>query len=97
MDIRYELNGDLFLWDAAKAERNLAKHGVRFEEAASVFADPLLVLVDASRRDEAREAVIGFDSTGRLLCVVHLEVEATYIRIISARRAEPNEERIYAD
>jgi uncharacterized DUF497 family protein len=57
----------------------------------------LLVLVDASRRDEAREAVIGFDSTGRLLYVVHLEVEATYIRIISARRAEPNEERIYAD
>jgi uncharacterized DUF497 family protein len=97
MDICYELNGDLFVWDAAKAEVNLAKHGVRFEEAASVFADPLLVLVDASRRDEAREAVIGFDSTGRLLYVVHLEVEATYIRIISARRAEPNEERIYAD
>ncbi len=97
MDIRFELNGNLFVWDAAKAEANLAKHGVRFEEAASVFADPLFVLVDASRRNEAREAVIGFDSTGRLLYVVHIEVDATYICIISARRAEPIEERIYAD
>ena len=70
---------------------------MRFEEAASVFADPLFVLVDASRHNEAREAVIDFDSTGRLLYVVHVEIEATYIRIISARRAESNEERIYAD
>jgi uncharacterized DUF497 family protein len=97
MDVRYELNGDLFVWDAAKAEANLARHGVRFEEAASVFADPLFVLVDASRHNEAREAVIGFDSTGRLLYVVHVEIEANSIRIISARRAESNEERIYAD
>ncbi|MCB2264469.1 MAG: BrnT family toxin [Candidatus Thiosymbion ectosymbiont of Robbea hypermnestra] len=97
MDIHYELNGDLFVWDAAKAEVNLAKHGVRFEEAASVFADPLFVLLNASRRNEVREAVIGFDSTGRLLYVVHIEIEATCIRIISARRAELNEERIYAD
>jgi len=97
MDIRYELNGDLFVWDATKAEANLAKHGVRFEEAASVFADPLFVLVDPSRRNEARDAPIGFDSTCRLLYVVHIEVESTYIRIISARRADPNEERIYVD
>ena len=97
MDIRFELNGDLFVWDAAKAEANLAKHGVRFEEAASVFSDPLFVLIDASRDNEVREAVIGFDSIGRLLYVVHIEIEDTYIRIISARRAEPKEERIYAD
>lgn len=97
MDARYELNGDLFIWDTAKAASNLAKHGVRFEEAASVFADPLFVLVDASRNDDARQAAIGFDATGRLLYVVHIEVEDVCIRIISARRAGSLEERHYAD
>ena len=42
MDIQYALNGDLFVWDAAKAATNLHKHGVRFEEAASVFAETFL-------------------------------------------------------
>lgn len=69
---------------------------MRFEEAATVFADPLFVLVDASRNDEAREAAIGFDANARLLYVVHIEVADICIRIISARRAEPDEERIYA-
>lgn len=97
MDVRYELNGDLFVWDPKKAEANWRKHGVRFEEAATVFSDPFFVLVDASRNDEARDAAIGFDSTGRLLYVVHIEVGESYVRIISARRAEPEEERSYAD
>jgi uncharacterized DUF497 family protein len=97
MDVRYELNGDLFVWDAKKAEANWRKHGVRFEEAATVFSDPLFILVDASRNDEARDAAIGFDSTGRLLYVVHIEVRESYVRIISARRAEPEEEHRYAD
>lgn len=97
MDIRCELNGDLFVWDSNKAEQNLRKHGVRFEEAATVFSDPLFVLVDASRKDEARDAVIGFDISGRLLYVVHIEMHDEFIRIISARRAEPDEEHRYAD
>lgn len=97
MDVRHEVNGDLFVWDAKKAEANWRKHGVRFEEAASVFADPFFLLVDAARNDEARDAAIGFDSTGRLLYVVHIEVGESYVRIISARRAEPEEERRYAD
>lgn len=97
MDIRFELNGDTFVWDAAKAERNWRQHGVRFEEAATLFGDPLFVLVDASRKDEAREAAIGFDGTGRLLYVVHVEFEADCIRLISARRATPDEEQRYAD
>jgi uncharacterized protein len=97
MDVRYELNGDLFVWDAKKAEANWRKHGVRFEETATVFSDPLFILVDASRNDEAGDAAIGFDSTGRLLYVVHIEVGVSYVRIISARRAEPEEERRYAD
>ena len=97
MDIEFELNGDLFVWDEEKAEKNWHKHGVRFEESATVFSDPMFVMVDASRNDEARDAVIGFDSSGRLLYVVNIEVEDRFIRIISARRAEPNEEDKYAD
>lgn len=96
MDIHFDLNGDSFVWNAAKAKQNLAKHGVRFEEAAAVFGDPFFQLVQASRNDEAREAAIGFDAIGRLLYVVHIEVEEEFIRIISARRAELSEEQHYA-
>ena len=61
-----------------------------------MFADPLFVLVEASRDGEARDAAIGFDAIGRLLYVVHIEIEGAHIRIISARRAEPKEESEYA-
>lgn len=97
MDTHFELNGNLFVWDAAKAQANLGKHGIHFEEAATVFDDPLFLLVDASRNDEARDAAIGFTSAGRLLYVVHVEFTDDHIRIISARRAEPAEEQRYAD
>ncbi|AUB82495.1 BrnT family toxin [Candidatus Thiodictyon syntrophicum] len=96
MDIAFERNGDLFVWNRAKAATNWRTHRVRFEDAAAVFADPLFVLVDAARNDEARDAAIGFGATGRLLYVVHIEVTASHIRIISARRAEPEEEALYA-
>lgn len=96
VEIRFKCSGDSFVWVESKAQKNLTKHGVRFEEAAPVFSDPNFVLVDASRNDEARDAVIGFDNTGRLLFVVHIEFEDTYIRRVSARRAEPNEEQKYA-
>ena len=79
-----------------KAHKNVNKHGVRFEEAATVFGDPNFVLVDASGNDEARDAVIGFDVTDRLLFVIHIEFDDTVIRIISARRADPEEEQKYA-
>lgn len=95
--VRYAINGDLFVWNRDKAELNRRKHGVRFEEAACVFGDPYFVLVDASRNDEARDAAIGFDAQARLLFVVHIEIEASCIRIISARRADPREEAFYAD
>ena len=96
MDARFESNGDSFVWNADKALANWRKHGVRFEEATTVFADPLFVLVNASRNDEARDAAIGFGASGRLLYVVHIEIEGSCIRIISARRAEPHEESQYA-
>jgi len=59
MDRQYDYGDIVFAWDEQKASRNFSKHGVRFEEAAMVFSDPFLVLMDdAGRNDEARDAVI---------------------------------------
>ena len=92
MDVRFELNGVAFVWDSAKARSNLLEHeGVRLEDAVQVFFDPFLRLVDASRNDQTRDAVIGYDLQGRLLFVVHLEINDEHIRIISARKATRQE------
>jgi uncharacterized DUF497 family protein len=75
---------------------NARRHpSVCFEQAAEVFFDPFFRMVDASRNDEARDAVIGYDAQGRLLFVVHIEVEGEYIRLISARKATQEERQIY--
>ena len=97
MDVYHRLGGNTFVWNVDKAASNHRKHGVRFEEAATVFDDPLFVIVDASRNEETRDAAIGFGGSGRLLLVVHIEIDAAFIRIISARPAETSEERRYAD
>ena len=95
MDRVFDHGGTSFCWDESKAAENLQKHGVSFEEAASVFDDPLFVLQDASRNEEQRDAVIGFSSAGRLLTVVHVEFDGEFIRIISAWHASPSEEAFY--
>ncbi|MEW6777687.1 MAG: BrnT family toxin [Bdellovibrionota bacterium] len=86
-----ELN---FEWDAGKAERNLAKHGVSFEEAAEVFFDPLLrELPDSGHsEDEERWIQVGYTRSGRLLLVAGTDREGV-IRLVSARRAAPQERR----
>jgi hypothetical protein len=74
-----------FEWDLEKAESNLAKHGVSFEEAASVFLDLDYIIVrDVAHAD--RFHAIGFSRLARLLVVVHVERHER-TRIISARRA----------
>jgi hypothetical protein len=94
VDIHFELNGTTFIWNAKKAAANPVKHdGIRFEQAVTVFFDPFFRLVDASRNDEARDAVMGYDEQSRLLYVVHVEIEDDAIRIISARRATNEEHK----
>jgi len=95
MDRVFEHGGTSFCWDESKAAENHRKHGVSFEEAVTVFDDPLFVVQDASRNQEERDAVIGFSSAGRLLTVVHVEFEGEFIRIISAWRASAAEEAFY--
>jgi uncharacterized DUF497 family protein len=92
MDIHFGLDGIDFVWDDTKAANNLVKHdGISFAQAATVFFDPLFRLVDAARNDEARDVIIGFDRTSRLLFVVHIQQEDAAIRIISARKATHSE------
>ncbi|MBD2107297.1 BrnT family toxin [Nodosilinea sp. FACHB-13] len=96
MDVYFVLNGVSFVWNDEKAQLNPQKHdGVTFQQAAQVFFDPLLVVVDASRNDEARDAVIGLDTHWNLLYVVYIERESDTIRIISARRATRQEREYY--
>jgi uncharacterized DUF497 family protein len=85
-------------WDAAKAANNLRKHGVSFEEASSVFYDPLAVTGPDPDHSEGEERLITFGTSpaGQLLVVSHTE-RGESIRIISARVATRTERRIYEE
>lgn len=95
MDYEFELRGLRFVADRDKARANVVRHGIEFEQAAQVFFDPLFRLVDASGDVEAREAAIGYDLTGRLPYVVHVEIEGEAIRLISARRVTTQEREVH--
>ena len=83
-------------WDARKAASNLRKHRVSFEEALTVFADPLAIVVDDSLYAE-RAILIGQSQKERLLFTVFVELDTDLIRIISARRATSHERRRYEE
>jgi len=85
-----------FSWDERKAASNLKKHGVSFDEAATVFADPLALAID-DLLDPERTLLLGMSNGQRLLLVVHVEVDESTIRIISARRATSHERRRYEE
>lgn len=87
-----------FEWDPAKAAGNLVKHGVSFEEASTVFADPLGRIADDPRHstEEPRFVLLGQSERQRLLAVMYTE-RADTIRLISARGATPRERRAYEE
>jgi uncharacterized DUF497 family protein len=87
-----------FEWDADKAASNRRKHNVTFEEASSVFADPLAVIFDdeAHSVEERREIIVGHSAENRLLLVSFTE-RAGAIRIISARRTTKRERKDYEE
>ena len=96
MDIECELRGIRFRWNKDKAKLNIKHHdSVSFEQAAQVFFDPFVQYQDVSRNNEKREGALGCDFDFRLLLVVHLDIEDDFIRIISARNAEPHERDSY--
>ena len=85
-------------WDARKAAANRSKHGVSFEEAATVFRDPLSQTGGDPDHSAAenRFVTFGLSARGRLLVVAHTEQGDT-IRIISAREATARERAIYEE
>ena len=83
-----------FEWDPEKAARNLRKHGVSFEEAATVFGDPLSTTYydPAHSMGESRYITVGMSRSGRLLIVAHTD-RGENIRIISARQTTRRERK----
>jgi uncharacterized protein len=96
MDVLYRLQGVEFEWNDEKADSNVIKHGVTFEEAAEAFFDPFYQTGDASVDDEQRDFVLGYSVSQRLLLVVYIERHAR-TRIISARPATRSERKMYEE
>lgn len=85
-----------FEWDAGKATENFKNHGVAFDEALTVFADPLANIFDDPDHsgDERRELIVGHSAEQRLLVVSFTE-RGRRTRMISAREATARERRDY--
>jgi len=97
MDVTYQLQGVLFEWDENKAQSNIKKHGVTFEEATEVFFDPFHQTGDASMDSaETRDFIIGYTFSQRLLLAVYTERD-NQTRIISARPATRAERIVYEE
>jgi uncharacterized DUF497 family protein len=85
-----------FEWDDAKAASNLRKHRVAFTEAASVFEDEFAIFEadPLHSEEEIRATVTGLSARSRVLLVVYVE-RRERVRLISARKATPQERRMY--
>ena len=87
-----------FKWNESKATQNLSKHGVSFDEAKTVFDDPLYVdFYDPDHsHDEHRYIILGESRQGRFLLVSYTE-RGNIIRLISAREATRMERKVYEE
>jgi uncharacterized protein len=88
----------VFEWDEGKNSANREKHGVSFEEARTAFLDEnARVLPDPEHsEDEDRFILLGLGIAARILIVCHCyREEESIVRIISARKANPREQRLY--
>jgi uncharacterized DUF497 family protein len=86
----------IFEWDPSKAAANERKHGVSFEEASTIFGDPLSDTFDDPdhSENEPRFVIIGYSNRGRLLFVAHRD-DISSVRIISARELTSSERKQY--
>ena len=90
------MEGEFFEWDDEKAELNLKKHDISFEEAKSVFYDSLSITIPDNSHsiEEHRFIIIGYSDEQRQIVVAHTERDDK-IRIISARLATAGEKKKY--
>ena len=88
----------IYEWNGKKAKANRRKHGVSFEEAATVFLDPLAMTYPDPHhsRDEEREITIGHSTSNQVVFVSHCQ-RGERIRIISARQATGSERKQYEE
>jgi uncharacterized DUF497 family protein len=88
-----------FEWDYDKSKTNLKKHKVSFDEASTVFDDPLAAIFsdDAHSDQESRELLVGHSNLNRLLVVSFTERGRDRVRIISARLATKSERKAYEE
>jgi uncharacterized DUF497 family protein len=88
-----------FEWDPAKAAKNISKHGVSFDEAVTVFKDPLAFIFDDLQHShqEHREIIIGFSALRRMLLVCFVERHHDIVRLITARPATRQEIKDYEE
>lgn len=91
--------GLCFEWDRPKAASNLRKHRVSFDEASTVFRDPLARIFDDEDHSEAeaRETIVGYSALGRLLLAAFTERSPGSVRLISARRTTQQEREDYEE
>ncbi len=85
------------VWDPIKADINLRKHGVSFEEAATVIQSAMTVTIEDTDSEEQRFVTIGVSVKLRVLMVIHTYREDLEIRIISARNATKKEQKVYEE
>jgi len=87
-----------FEWDPGKARKNRRKHRISFQEAATVFGDPLAVTYPDPDHSlsEQRFITVGMSSTGRVLMVAHVDRDEN-VRIVSARRTTQRERKSYEE
>ncbi len=87
-----------FEWDANKAAQNLQKHGLSFEEASTVLADPLSLTIPDPLHSESEDrfVITGLSNRHRHLVIAYTERDDV-IRIISARAATPHERKKYEE
>jgi hypothetical protein len=88
-----------FEWDPTKAANNIKKHGVSFDEAITVFKDPLAFIFDdtAHSEQEHREIIIGTSALRRMILVCFVERHEDIIRLINARPATRQEIKDYEE
>jgi hypothetical protein len=85
-----------FEWHTEKAQENLIKHGISFDDAATVFGDPLAVTIDDPdhSQEEQRLLTTGLSQRQRLIIVAHTDRDGR-VRIISVRDVTPAERKQY--
>lgn len=86
-----------FEWDPAKAEHNIAKHGVTFDYATRAFDDPNRLDLEDRRRDYREERRIVLGKIRERVFAVAYTLRKDVIRLISARKTNPREQRQYYD